>query len=133
MKFSRFEVVIFTLALVVSILTFILPLSVVCATIAPPCEPIYFQQKLPLEGSIIFTSIIFSIAFFIVTFNRIRKEIGVFGGWGSLFLKTIISWLVGAALAVILIWIFWRDRRDDGIDGSLASVIFSSSSIVYSI
>ena len=109
MKISRFEIIVFTIASVISILTFFLPLAPACAaTIAPPCSPIYFQNKLPLLASSISTVIIFGIAFFIVSFNRVRREIGEFGGWRKVFLKITVSWIAGAIFTGVLILIFWN-------------------------
>ncbi len=108
MRLSRFEVIVFTLATVISLLIIFLPLASVCATILPPCQPIYFQQRLPLEGSLFLIAINFSIALFIVSINIIRKEIEVFGGWGKLILKTLLSWFAAAVLTGFLILIFWN-------------------------
>ena len=110
MKISRFEIIILTIATVISLLAFFLPLAPACATIAPPCRPTYFQDRLPFLAWSILTFIIFAVALFIVSFNRVRKEIGEFGGWRKVILKTIISWVAAAVFTAALIWIFWNKK-----------------------
>ena len=108
MRLSRFEVIVFTIASVISLLIIFLPIAPACATIVPPCQPIYFQQRVPLEVGLILIAITFSIALSIISINRIRKEIKVFGGRGQLLLKTILSWIAAAAFTGLLILVFWN-------------------------
>ncbi len=109
MKFplSRIETILLIVNILIILTLFFLPLTRNCWE--GYCAPNTPKEKLPFATALLISIYPTSLIIFLITLNRLRKQIISFGGWKNLLVKLMLTIIITGALTGLPILIFWNE------------------------